>query len=100
MYLLMLPDCSREYLLKKISWGSIPPNPPSKFTAAPFDRQISVFIAKTQSHACSSHQNINYSTDCNRKFVKSIINNDIYIQVLSAFPDYSLLFRRYLQRNN
>ena len=47
----MLPDCSREYLLKNISWGSIPPNPPSKFTAAPLDRQISVFIAKTQSHA-------------------------------------------------
>ena len=47
-----------------------------------------------------SHQNINYSTDCYRKFVKSITNNVIYIQVLSAFNDYSLLFRRYLQRNN
>ena len=44
----------------------------------------------------SSHQNINYSTDCYWKFVKSIINNDIYIQVLSAFNDYSLLFRKYL----
>ena len=48
----MLPDCSREYLLKKISWGSMPPNPPSKLTAAPLDRQISVFMGKTQSHAC------------------------------------------------
>ena len=47
----------------------------------------------------SSHRNINYSTDCYRKFVKSIINDDIYIQVLSAFNDDSLLFRRYLQRN-
>ena len=47
----MLPDCSREYLLKKISWGCMPPNPPSKLTAAPLDRQISVFSGKTQSHA-------------------------------------------------
>ena len=51
----MLPDCSREYLLKKVSWGSMPPNPPSKLTAAPLDRQISVFRGKTQSHACSQH---------------------------------------------
>ena len=51
----MLPDCSREYLLKKISWGSMPPNPPSKLTAAPLDRQISVFMGKTQSHACNNH---------------------------------------------
>ena len=49
----MLPDCSREYLLKKISWGSMPPNPPSKLTAAPLDRQIAVFSGKTQSHAWS-----------------------------------------------
>ena len=48
----------------------------------------------------SSHLNINYPTDCYCKFAKSIINNDIYIQVLSAFNDDSLLFRRYLQRNN
>ena len=47
----MLPDCSREYLLKKISWANMPPNPPSKLTAAPLDKQILVFIDKTQSHA-------------------------------------------------
>ena len=47
----MLPDCSRV-LIKKNSWGSMPPNPPSKLTAAPLDRQISVFSGKTQSHAC------------------------------------------------
>ena len=48
----MLPDCSREYLLKKNLWGSMPLKPPCKLTAAPLDRQISVFSAKTQSHAC------------------------------------------------
>ena len=48
----MVPDCSRECLLKKISWGSMPPNPPSKLTAAPLDRQISVFMGNTQSHPC------------------------------------------------
>ena len=37
--------------IKKFSWGSMPPNPPSRLTAAPLDRQISVFMAKTQSHA-------------------------------------------------
>ena len=42
----MLPDCSRKYLLKKIL-GACPPNLPSKFTAAPLDRQISVFINNT-----------------------------------------------------
>ena len=47
----MLPDCSREYLLKKISLGGMPPNPPSKLTPAPLDRQISVYNDKTQSHA-------------------------------------------------
>ena len=41
----------------------------------------------------AKHQNINYSTDCYRKFVKSIINNDIYIQVLSVFNDDSLSLR-------
>ena len=49
--ILMLPDCSRECHIKKNSWGSMPPNPPSKLTAAPLDRQISVFIGKAQSHA-------------------------------------------------
>ena len=53
----MLPDCSRECLLKKISWGSMPPNPPSKLTAAPLDRQISVFMGNTQSHPCISSWN-------------------------------------------
>ena len=38
--------------IKKISWGIMPPNPPSKLTAAPLDRQILFFIGKTQSHAC------------------------------------------------
>ena len=38
--------------IKKNSWGSMPPNPPSNLTAAPLDRQISVFMGKTQSHAC------------------------------------------------
>ena len=42
----MLPDCSREYLLKKISWGSMPPNPPSKLTAAPIGRQLQFLWAK------------------------------------------------------
>ena len=39
--------------IKKISWGSMPPNPPSNLTAAPLDKQISVFMGKTQSHACT-----------------------------------------------
>ena len=30
---------------------NFPSNPPSKLTAAPLDRQISVFMGKTQSHA-------------------------------------------------
>ena len=33
----MLLDCSREYLLKKNSWGSMPPNPPSNLTVVPLD---------------------------------------------------------------
>ena len=41
----------RVPIKKKNSWGSMPPNPPSNLTAAPLDRQISVFIGKTQSHA-------------------------------------------------
>ena len=52
----MLPDCSREYQLKKFLGEHAPqfaPNPPSKLTAAPLDRQLSVFSAKTQSHAWS-----------------------------------------------
>ena len=49
----MLPDCSRDYILKKIS------NPPSKLTAVPLDRQISVFIDKTQSHACEQERQYN-----------------------------------------
>ena len=48
----MLPDCSREYLLKKKFLGEHTPKPPpSKLTAAPLDRQISLFMGKTQSHA-------------------------------------------------
>ena len=45
------PRLQQRVPIKKISWGSMPPNPPSKLTAAPLDRQISVFIGKTQSHA-------------------------------------------------
>ena len=30
----------------------MPQNPPSKLTATPLDRQISVFSDETQSHAC------------------------------------------------
>ena len=41
----------QEYLLKKFSCGSMPPNPPGKLMAAPLDSQISVFLDKTQSHA-------------------------------------------------
>ena len=40
--------------IKTNYWGGMPPNPPSKLTAAPLDRQISVFMGKTQSHACKS----------------------------------------------
>ena len=46
------PRLQQRVPIKKISWWSMPPNPPSKLTAAPLDRQISVFIGKTQSHAC------------------------------------------------
>ena len=70
--ILILPDCSREYLLKKISWGSMPPNPPTKLTAAPLDRQISVFIDKTQSHAC---------------YILSYRNNDISYRDAMGFGD-------------
>ena len=35
----MLPDCSREYLLKKNFGGGMPPNPTSNFTAAPLGRK-------------------------------------------------------------
>ena len=38
--------------IKKNYWGGgMPPNPPNKLTAAPLDRQFSVFMGKTQSHA-------------------------------------------------
>ena len=43
----MLPDCSREYPLKKILGGACLQTPPSKLTAAPLDRKFSVFIDKT-----------------------------------------------------
>ena len=46
------PRLQQRVPIKK-NWGeeSMPPNPPSNLTAAPLDRQISVFIGKTQSHA-------------------------------------------------
>ena len=37
--------------IKKHFLGGHAPKPPSKLTAVPLDRQISVFIDKTQSHA-------------------------------------------------
>ena len=37
--------------IKKNFLGEHAPKPPSKLTAAPLDRQISVFMGKTQSHA-------------------------------------------------
>ena len=45
------PRLQQRVPIKKNSWGSIPPNPPNKLTAAPLDRQISLFSGKTQSHA-------------------------------------------------
>ena len=43
----MLPRLQQRVPIKKH-------NPPSKLTAAPLDSQISLFIGKTQSHACLS----------------------------------------------
>ena len=45
------PRLQQRVPIKKNSCGSMPPNPPSKLTAAPLDGQISAFIDKTQSPA-------------------------------------------------
>ena len=45
------PRMQQRVTIKKNSWGSVPPNPPNKLTAAPLDSEISVFLDKTQSHA-------------------------------------------------
>ena len=47
------PRLQQRVPIKKILGGACPPNPPSKLTAVPLDRQISVFSGKTQSHAWS-----------------------------------------------
>ena len=45
------PRLQQRVPIKKNSWGSMPPNPPSKITTAPLNSQILVFIGKSQSHA-------------------------------------------------
>ena len=47
-----VPRLQQKVPIKKNSWCSMPQNPPSKLTATPLDRQISVFSDETQSHAC------------------------------------------------
>ena len=42
----------RVPIKKKFLVGACSQTPPSKLTAAPLDSQISVFLHKTQSHAC------------------------------------------------
>ena len=46
------PRLRQRVPIKKNYWGAMPPNPPTRLTAAPLDRQIIVFIDKTQSHVC------------------------------------------------
>ena len=46
------PRLQQRAPIKKNFFGEHAPKPPSNLTAAPLDRQISVFIDKTQSHAC------------------------------------------------
>ena len=95
------PRLQQRVPIKKNFLGSMPPNPPSKLTAAPLDRQISVFSGKTQSHACYDNLTIQHIciTAAYRVLKHAARVWYHYNRYVNRFCNGPIILRRYFKEN-